>query len=240
MLVGYAIVFLGLVGEEVVEYAVSTAINAPGYTQFCRHQHEIEARVRDWLNCITGHEFYSRYCSYPERLLKTFGATFKDVITGGANNVVAFDRRELVWEERRQIAQRQIKSAVETIEWESGLPSGATLRGKEICAVYKRLFNKSLSLETLHKYKYLWHPNLYVENPWTFESVNGCNADGAGYYGHSTQNISDLSFSNRQNPDDTVDYGHFDYMKVVVHYVFHLLRHLPKRWRSRWKQQILK
>ncbi|NJL78255.1 MAG: hypothetical protein HC874_09695 [Richelia sp. SL_2_1] len=48
ILVGYGIVFLGLEYEELVKYALEVATNAPGYTEYCGHQHEIEARIRQW------------------------------------------------------------------------------------------------------------------------------------------------------------------------------------------------
>ena len=81
VLVGYGIVFLELEYEEVVKYALEVATNAPGYTEYCGHQHEIEARVRQWVACSINNKWFSKYPSYPERPLETFAATFSEAMT---------------------------------------------------------------------------------------------------------------------------------------------------------------
>ncbi|MDZ8086090.1 MAG: hypothetical protein RMY16_11085 [Nostoc sp. DedQUE12b] len=59
--VGYGIVFLDLESDKLVEFCLTTAINAPGYSQYCRHQHEIEARVRHWVESTIRNKCYSAY-----------------------------------------------------------------------------------------------------------------------------------------------------------------------------------
>jgi hypothetical protein len=39
---------------------VEKLVNMPGYREFCDHQHEIERRVKDWMNCVT--KQYWPYC----------------------------------------------------------------------------------------------------------------------------------------------------------------------------------
>ncbi|MCC5626145.1 hypothetical protein LC574_34795, partial [Nostoc sp. CHAB 5715] len=152
---GYGIVFLDLTGDKLVEYCLSTAINAPGYSQYCGHQHEIEARVRHWVECTIHNKWYSAYVSYPERLLGTFAKTFAEAIADirsinqPKDNVIPFDRRQQQNWERSQQAQRRIQIVVRAIEWDSGLPAGATERAKAIRAEYKRRFNKTISQEYL-------------------------------------------------------------------------------------------
>lgn len=39
---------------------VEKLVNMPGYGEFCGHQHEIEERVKDWMDCVTNQ--YWPYC----------------------------------------------------------------------------------------------------------------------------------------------------------------------------------
>jgi hypothetical protein len=248
ILVGYGIVFLDLQGENLIQYALKTAISAPGYTQHCHHQHEIEARVRQWVECTIRHKWYTPYASYPERLLETFSATFADASAtthdkcGQAcfvdprsftnifdeacphlsreglalrdfgkeakkpkDNVIPFDRRKAQNNHRSENAQRRIRWAVNALEWGEGLPCKSTERSKAISGEYKRQFNKTLSLETLHKHKYLWHPSSYIADPWAEKSN----------YGHIDNNTTSSTNQKAQNPYQTERYGHPPYMKVL-------------------------
>lgn len=214
---GYGIVFLDLRGDKLVEFCVSTAINAPGYKQYCRHQHEIEARVRHWVECTIRNKWYSAYVSYPERLLGTFANTFAEAIAGVSridqpkDNVILFDRRHQQNWERSQQAQRRIQIVVTAIEWDSGLPAGATERAKAIRAEYKRRFNKTVSQETLQKHLHLWHPTRYILDPWAENSLNPYQSSENGQF-NSFQNS--FSKQNVGSPSKIDNYGHFYYMKV--------------------------
>ncbi|MCV3217091.1 hypothetical protein OGM63_26885 [Plectonema radiosum NIES-515] len=210
--VGYGIVFLDLEGDKLVEFCLSTAINASGYTQYCRHQHEIETRVRHWVECTIRHKWYTPYASYPERLLGTFSATFAEALRDFGrlakkpkDNVIPFDRRQAQNNHRSQSAQRRIRWAVNALEWGEGLPCQSTERSKAISGEYKRQFNKTLSLETLHKHKYLWHPNSYIADPWAEKSN----------YGHIDNFLTPETNQKAQNPYQTERYGHSPYMKVL-------------------------
>lgn len=214
---GYGIVFLDLRGDKLVEFCLSTAINAPGYKQYCRHQHEIEARVRHWVECTIRNKWYSAYVSYPERLLGTFANTFAEAIAGVSridqpkDNVISFDRRHQQNWERSQQAQRRIQIVVTAIEWGSGLPAGATERAKAIRAEYKRRFNKTISQETLQKHLHLWHPTRYILDPWAENGSNPYQSNENGQF-NSFQNS--FSKQNVGSPSKIDNYGHFYYMKV--------------------------
>ncbi|HYW18478.1 MAG TPA: hypothetical protein VE956_04045 [Nodularia sp. (in: cyanobacteria)] len=213
IIVGYGIVFLSLEGKELVDYAVNTAINAPGYREYCKHQHEIRARVQDWVECNEKNKYYSPYASNPERPLGTYSATHAFAIAGGThlsnqNNIIPFDRRKDLNLQRSLEAQRRIQIVVRDLEYSNAFPEGATNRAKGVCAGYKRLFNKSLSQETLHKHLHLWHPKWYICDPWIENAQNPC---GISDYGHS---LPVESITNAQNPCGISDYGHSPYMKV--------------------------
>ncbi|MFQ4144436.1 hypothetical protein [Chlorogloeopsis sp. ULAP02] len=214
---GYGIVFLDLRGDKLVEFCLSTAINAPGYKQYCRHQHEIEARVRHWVECTIRNKWYSAYVSYPERLLGTFANTFAEAIAGVSridqpkDNVILFDRRHQQNWERSQQAQRRIQIVVTAIEWGSGLPAGATERAKAIRAEYKRRFNKTISQETLQKHLHLWHPTRYILDPWAENSLNPYQSRENGQF-NSFQNP--FSEQNVGSLNKIHNYGHFSYIKI--------------------------
>lgn len=46
----YGRVFKGLADQALEKFIYQTAIACPGYSQFCRHQNEIEHRCKDWAN----------------------------------------------------------------------------------------------------------------------------------------------------------------------------------------------
>ncbi|AFZ28207.1 hypothetical protein Cylst_6412 (plasmid) [Cylindrospermum stagnale PCC 7417] len=143
--VGYGIVFLDLEGEKLVEFCLSTAINAPGCTKNCRHQHEIEARVRDWVECTTRHQWYTPYASYPKRPLGTFANTYALALAGGRevkkspeiDNVIPFEKPKSQNQERSERSQKRIQSIVKALESDTGLKEGVTERGKQISAEHK-------------------------------------------------------------------------------------------------------
>ena len=194
IITGYGIVFLDLEGEALVKYAVETVISAPGYTQYCRHQHEIEARVRQWVECTIRHKWYTPYASYPSRLLGTFANTYAEAIAQCRNikpkdNIILLDGRVARNFERSQIAQRRIKLVVSGLEWDSRLPNGITSRAELISSEYKSRFNKTLSQETLRKHLHLWHPKWYIEDPWLENSSN------------PSQISKDGQFNQKSNPE---------------------------------------
>ncbi|MFB2772675.1 hypothetical protein ACE1AT_25865 [Pelatocladus sp. BLCC-F211] len=215
--VGYGIVFLDLKGENLVNYALKTATNAPGYIQYCRHQHEIEARVRHWIECTIRHQWYTPYASYPERLLGTFANTFAEAISGirgiikPKDNIIPFDRRQALNQQRSLEAQRRIRWAVNALEWGTGLPEGITDRTKAISNEYKQRFHKTLSQETLRKHLHLWHPKWYITDPWAENSSNPCQISKDGHFDkpHTPEKNQTA-----QNPYQTEINGHFPYMKV--------------------------
>lgn len=215
--VGYGIVFLDLESDKLVEFCLSTAINAPGYSQYCRHQHEIEARVRHWVESTIRNKWYSAYISYPERLLGTFANTFAEAIAGiesidkPKDNVIPFDRRKQQNWERSQQAQQRIQIVIRAIEWDSGLPTGPTERGKAIRAEYKRRFHKTISQETLQKHLHLWHPTRYILDPWAENSLNPYQSSNDGQF-NSFQNSFEKQSA--ENPYQKQNDGHCNYMKV--------------------------
>ncbi|MFN6462529.1 MAG: hypothetical protein RMZ41_011855 [Nostoc sp. DedVER02] len=215
--VGYGIVFLDLESDKLVEFCLTTAINAPGYSQYCRHQHEIEARVRHWVESTSCNKWYSPYQSYPERLLGTFANTFAEAIAGISSidkpkdNVIPFDRRKQQNWERSQQAQKRIQIVVRAIEWDGAFPAGATERAKVIRTEYKRRFHKTISQETLQKHVHLWHPTRYILDPWAGNSSNPYQPSNDGQFDSFENSSKKQSAENLYQKEND---GHFYYMKV--------------------------
>lgn len=223
ILVGYGIVFLDLKGEALVKYAVETATAAPGYTQYCRHQHEIKARVIHWIECTIRHKWYTPYASYPERLLGTFAHTFAEAISGKEASYALIngiikpkdnfpDRRQALNQQRSLEAQRRIRWTVKALEWGTGLPEGITDRTKAISNEYKQRFHKTLSQDTLRKHLHLWHPKWYITDPWAENSSNPCQINKDG---HFEPIYSPEKNQKAQNPYQMDINGHCSYMKVL-------------------------
>ncbi len=152
----YGVVWLALSGQQLTNYIEKTTINAPGYQQYCSHQHEIGVRAREWA--VAAESFYVPYCSYPERS-RTYSDTFnKDTSSGAANNAVPFGER--LNEQRSTQAQERVKNALSHLDATNTLPTAATARAKALIATTKQLFGVTVSHKTLYKPSYLnlWHP----------------------------------------------------------------------------------
>lgn len=154
IMVAYGTVFQGLKGRELVDYVEATAIAAPGYLTYCSHQHEIRQRAQHWVSSTEHNEFYSKYCSYPNRrgtYKQTYGAE-------PANNVIRF--KSNLNEQRSNEAIDRVKQAVSYLKERALLPGTVQARARAIIDAAKNLFGKGVSMLTLRKPSYLslWHP----------------------------------------------------------------------------------
>lgn len=133
----YGVVFEGFTGDALAKYVHQTAINSPGYQQWCRHQHEIILRSQVWARAAEG--YYWSLGSSPKRM----GRLHNDE----TNNVVPFNLA------RSEDAQQRIKAAFKHLEEQKQLPPNATARAKAIAQC------GGVSTKTLYRYPELWHPS---------------------------------------------------------------------------------
>lgn len=157
----YGIVFKALADEALVEYIVETATTSQGFREYCRHQHNIEQRAREWAYCCMG--FYTPYPSIPNRkncYRKQFG------LDAAANNIVDFPQPNLN-NELQLKTQERIRNIVAHQELAGELPLTPALRATAIIATSKQLYGVGVSKTTLHKPEYLglWHPRNYQNDP---------------------------------------------------------------------------
>lgn len=126
----YGVVFKELSGSALVKYIRETATTAPGYAQWCGHQHQIEVRSRSWAKAV-------------EKYYWPLGTHAK---TRPANDIVPFNQR------RSKTAQAEIRAAMAILEEGDRLPEEITARAQAISTL------AGTSLGTLYRHKGLWHP----------------------------------------------------------------------------------
>jgi hypothetical protein len=153
------IIFERLQGEDLVKWMLETAKKAPGYEEFCRHQHEIEKRVKEWAKSAQGH--YYPYPGNPAR-----DKTFKQVVGEELYREKAEPYAKS--KQRREEVIEQVKEIVALLKGNNEFPKLATKRLKAIRAKSVEVYKGGASPATLYQeeYKYLWHPeydHLYRE-----------------------------------------------------------------------------
>ncbi len=129
-----------LTGQALVDAIMAVAVALPGYTEYCRHQHEIHKLARDRARSIEADPNYYPYD--PSKRAKT-----KPHESQPQNNIVSFQQALAL-----DAAQR-IKTAIATLQATDEFPTGATARAAAIIAMAR------CSNQTLHKHKALWHPD---------------------------------------------------------------------------------
>lgn len=148
----YGIVFCALKSQKLIDYMVAAATAAPGYRQYCRHQHEIERRAAEWARCCEG--FYTPYPSYPNR-----PASYREHfdVSSENNNLIAFPHPN---QQRQQQTLERITAVVASLKGQGIFPATASERAKTIIAASKQQYGMGVSQTTLHKPNYLplWHP----------------------------------------------------------------------------------
>lgn len=161
----YGVVWQQHQGQALIDYIIQTAKQAPGYQQYCRHQHEIEKRAREYA--ASSQSYYTPYCSYPKRQ-RTYAEQFQfddagNISAAGsrqdrANNIVEF-RPNLNTVKQQQTIER-IDQVVAHLEATGQLAATTTKRSEQIITISKQLYGQGVSQSTLHKQQYLplWHP----------------------------------------------------------------------------------
>lgn len=145
--VAYFIVFHKLVGVKLREAVTEAVINAPGYNQWCRHQHEIDKRIEEVCYYTERNGYYLSYCQFPDRST-TYDETY---------NPEGIDIR---MDKREEDVQKRLIETVAHLEAKGELPEQVARRRKKIIETGKELFGKGFSIQTLARKKYLvlWHP----------------------------------------------------------------------------------
>lgn len=132
-----------LEGRTLVRQIVEIAKSLPGYTEFCRHQHEIEQRAEEWATCVESSHYYPYGIgkNKPEPSLEL--------------------QSHPTWHEQKQEdARERIRKAIAQLLETNTLPARPTAR-------FNALVQHGIGGATLYKHKDLWHPEhlMAVDNP---------------------------------------------------------------------------
>ena len=132
-----------LEGDALIADIINTAMQLPGYDDFCNHCDEIEQRAEAWGRCVETSHYY-HYGSAKPITLETLTV-----------------KSEPTWNDRQQSGARErIQRAVAHLLEEERLPAGITER-------FDALVGEGMSGATLYRHRDLWHPAHLqpVENP---------------------------------------------------------------------------
>jgi hypothetical protein len=159
----YGVVFLGLQGEELYQQMYQSIVTAPGYQQYCRHQHEIEKMIRSWIRTNDRTQYYSPYRSKPARnqnypfgdpkLVKKPQPKPNPANKKTAENALHRIRTAYACLIDKLTPELKIEDLKEMIREQM-----------------KKIFNQTCSNSTLTKYKNIWHPK-YRKNPNTLSQI---------------------------------------------------------------------
>jgi len=179
----YGRIFLPLKDEALTAYIVTTAKVLPGYHEFCRHQHEIERRARDWMRFSM--KYYYPYGEWMERDTKRWRQDWRYTALG----IEILTDAKTPQEETHEDTMRRVRFVLEELKEEGRFPKEATARKRVIVEEMREKFGKGMSYETLYKeeYRALWHPSYdepfaMLPDPWEevleVGGVLGPNLDG--------------------------------------------------------------
>ena len=120
-----------LTGEALIGHIMETARSLPGFTLWCRHQNDLEAKVKEWVRCIEASHYFP------------YGADKLPIDIAPASPS---------WNERQQTEVRErITQAVTKLQSTGTWPAGITER-------FDQLTSQGMSGSSLYKHKDLWHP----------------------------------------------------------------------------------
>jgi hypothetical protein len=145
------VVFLKLEGEALYEWMYTSITNAPGFSQYSQHQHEIGKMIRSWIATNNRTGYYSPYRSEPDR-----------------NQPYPFGDRKLKAKivrkphtaniKRSDEAAIRIKVAYENIKDRFTAETTITQMRDQLRAEIQEKYGVGIGTNTLSRHKNIWHP----------------------------------------------------------------------------------
>ncbi len=160
-----------LEGQALTDEIVAVARSLPGYSQWCRHQHEIEYRAAEWARCIEN----SHYFHYGERAKKS-----------NIETTSTWNQQQL------EDARIRIRDAIADLLEQEVLATGATAR-------FQQLLQFGIGGSTLYRHRDLWHPVHLTDLPQTpssFKSNCPLDCNGGASNGHCPTSLFPSDGSN--------------------------------------------
>ena len=160
-----------LEAQALIDQIVAVAQSLPGYSEWCRHQHEIEHRAAEWARCIEN----SHYFHYGDRIKKS-----KIETTSTWN------------QQQSEDARIRIRDAIADLLEQNILIAGATAR-------FQQLLKYGIGGSTLYRHRDLWHPAHLTDLPQTpssFKSNCPLDCNGGASNGHCPTSLFSSDGSN--------------------------------------------
>lgn len=153
-----------LEGDRLTADIVATALQLPGYRDWCRHQHEIWRRAEDWARCVENSRYW--HCGVPKP--EPVDAPESEVGPECGNT----------WNLYQQLqARSRLRAAIADLLNRKTLPATASDR---FCAL---VTGYQFSGSTLYRHRDLWHPDcLWItppDPPNAFKLPGQSSAEGA-------------------------------------------------------------
>lgn len=126
---------------------IEKLVNMPGYKEFCGHQHEIESRVKDWMDCVT-----KQYWPYCRPDMRPFASMRSE--QPAAAREKSTERHDDVLARIRQVVAALI---------EQPLPTKISEIIQLIQETAKKMFGKGFGINTLYNQKYVPEWRVLVE-----------------------------------------------------------------------------
>ena len=153
--VKYGIVFKGIENkQELYDWVYHEAISAQGYKQYCKHQHEIERRIWDWINATIDKGYYKPYRQHPTR---DGNSPYKEIALKEGEKKPRKKNYQNAKTEKR--TRERIIAVVEKIREEpDDIPVLIVDLLRRVQEISKKMFKQELNNRTLYKkhYKDLW------------------------------------------------------------------------------------
>lgn len=147
-----------LEGDALVNVIVDVARSLPGYSEYCRHRHEIEHRAEEWARCIEN----SHYFHYGDAAGK-FSAKSDNAKSISPDLDVAIAKAPTWNQQQSESARDRIRHAIAQLLEQEALPANATSR-------FHALVSYGIGGGTLYNHRDLWHPNHLVISPQPVEN----------------------------------------------------------------------
>jgi hypothetical protein len=151
----YGVVFLKLEGQELYDWMYQAIVTAPGYRQYCQHQHEIEKLIASWIKTNERTGYYSPYRSYPDR-----EQTFPFGKTRKAKKVVRKINSGNI--RRADEAKSRIEGAYENLKEEFTAETKITEMRERLRAKIQEMYEVGIGTDTLTRHKNIWHPEFNI------------------------------------------------------------------------------
>jgi hypothetical protein len=149
LFVCYGIVFEELEDkQQLFEWVQQKITTARGYQEYCRHQHEIERKIRDWVNSTIDNQYYIKYCGFPPRC----GISPHQILSS------LNPKKSKINIHNQTLADRTKQRLTEILAALTELPQKIGDRIAAIQTKCSELFGETISRNTLYKtgYKSIW------------------------------------------------------------------------------------